>query len=85
MTYLLTDKRYLLQFMAAELALEIPIQMGSHIVGGRIVNYDDEAYATIQVVLYEVGPPLRSIVLNRAWPWDTVHWAVATHITLHWF
>jgi len=85
MSQLVTDPRHLLQFMAAELALVIPVQMGSHIVGGQIVNYDDVNYATIQVTLYEIGPPLRSLVLNRAWPWEVIHLAVRDGTTLRWF
>jgi hypothetical protein len=76
----MTDPRHLLQLTDPA----IPVEFGSHILPGQIVNYEDSYAAPIRVRLYRFGPPLVAFDVYRLWPWPEVHHANITGQPLVW-
>ncbi len=63
----------------------IPIEFGSHILPGTIVNYENPEWANIRVTVWHYGPPPVPLHLFHLWPWPEVHDAHLTGQPLVWF
>ena len=63
----------------------IPVRLGHHQLIGSIVNYEDATVATVQITLYNYGPPITEINLYRTFPWLEVHQAWSTRWPLTWY
>jgi len=63
----------------------IPVVFGSHLLNGRIVNYEDTRAARVRITLWHYGPPPVAYNLYHLWPWPEVHDANLTGTPLVWF